>query len=168
MRPVKIYFGAPLFSDSERYYNQYVVNILRDKLGNKVDIYVPQENEAINDKTQFADSITIAKADTEQLLRSDLLIAIMDGQTMDVGLASEIGVAYAKDIPIIGLYSDSRQGAHGNQKKIDALEEVAESQFSYVNLYTVGLVKLFGEIARNTDELIQFVVEKVEEFRSGE
>lgn len=168
MRPVKIYFGAPLFSDSERYYNRLVVDILRNTLGDKVDIYLPQENEAINDKSQFADSIAIAKADTDELLRSDLLIAIMDGQTMDVGLASEIGVAYAKDIPIIGLYSDSRQGTFGNQKKIDALEEIAESQFSYINLYTVGLVKLFGEIASSTDELIQFVVEKVEEFRSGE
>lgn len=166
MKKIKIYFGAPLFSDSERYYNKLVVDTLREKLGSDVDIYLPQENEAINDKSGFADSIAIAKADTEELVKSDLLIAIMDGQTMDVGLASEIGIAYAQYIPIIGLYSDSRQGAFGNQKKIDALEEVAESQFSYINLYTVGLVKLNGEIARTTDELIQFVIEKVEDFKS--
>lgn len=161
MKPMKIYFGAPLFSDSERYYNKHVVDTLREKLGHKVDIYLPQENEAINDKSGFADSIAIAKADTEQLLESDLLIAIMDGQTMDVGLASEIGVAYANKIPIIGLYSDSRQGTYGNQKKIKALDNIAESQFSYVNLYTVGLIKLHGKVLGSTDDLILEVVRYV-------
>ena len=42
------------------------------------------------------------------------MIALLDGLTIDAGVASEIGVAYAKGIPVIGLYTDTRQqgGAH--------------------------------------------------------
>ncbi len=66
--------------------------------------------------------------------------------TIDAGVASEIGVAYAKGIPVLGLYTDSRQQGADNQQKLAALQTVAENQFHYVNLYTVGLIKLNGEI----------------------
>jgi len=85
-------------------------------------------------------------ADTEKVLESDLMIALLDGLTIDAGVASEIGVAYAKGIPVLGLYTDSRQQGADNQQKLAALQTVAENQFHYVNLYTVGLIKLNGEI----------------------
>ena len=37
------------------------------------------------------------------------MIAILDGPVIDNGVASEIGVAYAAKIPILGLYTDSRR-----------------------------------------------------------
>ena len=83
------------------------------------------------------------------------MIAVLDGATIDVGVASEIGVAYHADMPILGLYTDSRQQGADNPQKLDALQEVAESQFSYVNLYTAGLVKLRGEIVSSSDELLE-------------
>ena len=58
-------------------------------------------------------------------------------------------------MPILGLYTDSRQQGADNPQKIAALQEVAELQFSYVNLYTVGLVKLRGEIVSSSDELLE-------------
>lgn len=168
MEKVKIYFGAPLFSSMEQLFNDYVLNaiyseLIEKGLMDKVDFYVPQDNADINDKSSYADSIMIAEADTERLMETDILIAIMDGQVMDVGLASEIGVAYAnKRTSIIGFYSDVRQGHHNNQQKIDALNEVAESQFSYINLYTVGLVKLKGKMVTNIDDLVDEVIKEVE------
>ena len=41
------------------------------------------------------------------------------------------------------------------KKKLAALQEVAESQFPYVNLYTVGLVKTNGVVVNNVDALIE-------------
>lgn len=41
-------------------------------------------------------------------------------------VASEIGVAYHADMPILGLYTDSRQQGADNPQKIAALQEVAE------------------------------------------
>ena len=166
MNKIKIYFASPLFSDMERWYNADVTRSLRNLLPENVEIYLPQENEAINDKSGFADSIAIAEADTAELISSDLVIAILDGATIDVGVASEIGVAYAQGIPVIGVYTDSRQGAFGNQDKIDALDLIAESQFSYANLYTVGLVKSNGLVVDSTGQLVVAVSTEVEKMLS--
>ena len=154
-KETKIYFGAPLFSESELMYNDFVVKHIRKKFGNKVSVYNPMENEAINDKTGYADSIMIANGDNEYLEDADILIAVIDGQSVDVGLASEIGYFYSMSKPIIAIYSDSRQGTYGNQQKVDALESIAESQFSYVNLYTVGMIKQRGKIVRGYKELLE-------------
>ena len=118
---------------------------------------MPQENAAINDKEAYANSEMIAQADTEQLVASDLVIAVLDGPTIDVGVASEIGVAYARNIPIIGLYTDSRQQGATNSQKVAALQTIAENQFHYLNLYTVGLIKLNGTIVNSVDALIETV-----------
>ena len=69
-------------------------------------------------------------------------------------MATEIGVAYQAGIPVVALFSDSRQQGATNEKKLAALQEVAESQFPYVNLYTIGLIKTNGVVVNNTDDLI--------------
>lgn len=150
----KIYFASPLFTEMEQLYNAQVVKQLRDTYGDKVEIYLPQENDAINDKSNYANSIQIAEGDNHYLEEADILIAVLDGVTIDAGVASEIGYFYSMNKPIIGVYSDIRQGLNNNQAKVDALDEVAESPFSYINLYTVGLVKKRGTIVRNTEELV--------------
>jgi nucleoside 2-deoxyribosyltransferase len=150
---MKLYFAGPLFAQADLAYNAYLVKKIRE-LKPTIKVYLPQENAAINDKMAYADSKMIALADTEKVLESDLLIALLDGATIDAGVASEIGVAYAKQIPIIGLYTDTRQqGAH-NPKKLAALAEVTENQFHYVNLYTAGLIKLNGTILNNEADFL--------------
>lgn len=149
----KIYFASPLFSEMELLYNTTIVTKIRNQFPN-VSVYLPQEQMAINDKNAYADAKTIAQYDTKELLDSQLVIAVLDGAIIDVGVASEIGVAYQAGIPVLGLYTDSRQQGATNQKKLDALKDVAESQFSYVNLYTAGLIKLNGEIVRSSKELL--------------
>ena len=151
-----IYYAAPLFSNMEKQYNDYLVKKLR-KTYPKIDFYVPQEQGDINDKTQYADSKKIAQYDTNALLKSHLMIAVLDGPTIDVGVASEIGIAYQAGIPIIGLFSDSRQQGADNPEKLKALNEIAESQFPYVNLYTIGLVKLNGCVVSNEQDFIQTI-----------
>lgn len=95
----------------------------------------------------------IAQADTDELLSADLVVAVLDGITIDAGVASEIGVAYARNIPIIGLYTDSRQQGADNNEKLAALQQIAENQFHYLNLYTTGLIKLNGTIVNNAADL---------------
>ncbi|MCA9765192.1 MAG: nucleoside 2-deoxyribosyltransferase [Carnobacterium sp.] len=150
----KAYFASPLFSEMELMYNQYLVRKIRE-IYPELELYVPQEQMEINDKSAYADSIMIAKMDTDQLVSSQFMIAILDGVSIDVGVATEIGVAYQAGIPIIGLYTDSRQQGATNQKKLDALQAIAESQFSYVNLYTVGIIKTKGSIVNSTEDLLE-------------
>ncbi|MDE1549042.1 nucleoside 2-deoxyribosyltransferase [Jeotgalibaca caeni] len=152
----KVYYAAPLFSEMELQYNVYLTDKIK-ALYPELDIYIPQEQGDINDKNAYADSVMIAKYDTDALLASDFMIAVLDGATIDVGVATEIGVTYQAGIPIIGLYTDSRQQGATNQQKLAALQEVAESQFSYINLYTVGLIKTNGTIVNHIDGLLEQV-----------
>lgn len=157
---MKIYFANALFSQADINYNAQLAAQIRN-LSPQIDLYLPQENNDINDKQAYADSKMIAQADTAKLLASDLVIAILDGNTIDNGVASEIGVAYAQKIPIIGLYTDTRQQGAGNQQKLDALSQVAENQFHYINLYTTGLIKLNGTIVNNEADLLTAIKQKL-------
>lgn len=155
-----IYFAAPMFAESDRLYNEMVVEKIRTAYPN-VRVYLPQENGDINDKTSYANSVMIAKADTDEVLKSDLMIAVLDGISIDAGVASEIGVAYAKEIPVIGVYTDSRQQGGDNVDKIAALNEVAENQFHYLNLYTTGLIKLNGLIISSQSSLLEEISKRL-------
>lgn len=148
----KIYLGGPLFSEMEAEYNKQLATEMRKAFD--IEVYNPVENEAINDKSGYADSIMIAEGDNAHLEASDILVALLDGPVIDPGLAAEIGYFYSMNKPIIGLYTDSRQGSFGNQQKLDAVDEVAESQFSYVNLYIVGLIKKRGKIVQSKKDLL--------------
>lgn len=149
----KLYFAAPLFSEGEQMYNRYLVDIIQEALPD-LDIFLPQEAGEINDKEAYADSIMIAQLDTKEVLASDIMVAVLDGIHIDAGVASEIGVAYQAGIPIVGVYTDNRQQGARNPKKLEALQEVAESQFPYVNLYTVGLIKQRGEVVNSSQNVV--------------
>lgn len=149
--PKQLYYAAPLFSNMELQYNDYLVKKLRKRYSRET-FYVPQEQMSINDKQNYADSMTIAKYDTAALLASKVMIAILDGPVIDVGVASEIGVAYQAGIPIVALFSDNRQQGASSAEKLAALQKVAESQFPYANLYTIGLIKLNGKVLASEEE----------------
>ncbi|MGG5358585.1 MULTISPECIES: nucleoside 2-deoxyribosyltransferase [unclassified Enterococcus] len=157
---MNIYFAGPMFAKSDLLYNEMLVKKIRE-LSPKITVYLPQENESINDKTAYADSQMIALADTEKVLESDLMIALLDGPTIDAGVASEIGVAYAKNIPVLGLYTDTRQQGGTHPKKLAALQDLAENQFHYLNLYTVGLIKLNGNIFDSEESLFEEINQRL-------
>ena len=52
---MKIYLAAPIFSESDRLYNDLLVSKIEEAIPG-VDIYVPQRNKAINDKTKFSNT----------------------------------------------------------------------------------------------------------------
>lgn len=150
---VKVYLANGLFSEADRMYNIYLAEKIAVCLSEEIELYVPQFNEAINDKNSFANSMDIALADVNELKNSDILVAVIDGN--DNGVSNEIGIAYALGIPIIGLYTDVRQQGTGNQKKINALiEDSTENQFIYHNLMEIGLIKNNGVIVDNIDDLL--------------
>lgn len=148
----KLYFASPLFTEMELAFNAKLAAEIHQAIPD-LEIFLPQEQMSINDKNAYADSKMIAQLDTDAVLSSDVLLAVLDGQIIDPGVASEIGIAYQAGIPVVGLYTDSRQQGATNQQKLDALQEVGESQFSYVNLYTVGLIKLNGLVVSQSQDV---------------
>ena len=113
----KLYFASPLFTEMEVTFNANLAQKIRTQYP-ELDVFLPQEQMAINDKNAYADSKMIAQYDTQAVLESDVLLAVLDGICIDPGVASEIGVAYQAGIPIIGLYSDSRQRGANNPKTV--------------------------------------------------
>lgn len=159
---MKGYLANGLFSMGDRLINQLIASRLRSE-ANDIELYVPQENEEINNKSQYADSISIAKADTKKLMESDFLIAVIDGVEIDSGVAAEIGMFSTTGKPIFALFTDVRQLGRDNEEKIDALvEDATENQFVYRNLFVIGLIKQAeGGIFSEIEDLVQAVKEKI-------
>lgn len=155
---MKAYLANGLFSIGDRLLNELIAKEVRSEIKN-VELYVPQENAAINNKSSFADSITIAQADMERLEESEFLIAVIDGVEIDSGVAAEIGAFYMTEKPIFALYSDVRQQGRDNQKKIDALiDDGTENQFIYRNLFVIGIIKKSrGGVYSSIEELVMAV-----------
>jgi SAM-dependent methyltransferase len=105
------------------------------------DVFLPQEQN-VNDPEHFVapTPAAIFRADTQALLASDLLVACLDQETVDCGVACEIGIAHAWGMPIVGLYTDIRQHRHGPSRM-------------YKNPYILGAIEKCGQIVADPSDL---------------
>ena len=156
---MKAYLANGLFSLGDRLVNEQLAGAIRQAVP-KIELYVPQENDAINDKSAYADSMSIAEADLAMLQQSDVLIAVLDGVEIDSGVAAEIGAFSMLNRPIVGVFTDVRQQGRDNTKKIEALvADGMENQFVYRNLFVIGLIKRNGVITASIEEAVKAVQE---------
>ncbi len=154
---MKAYLANGLFSLGDRLVNEQLAAAMREA-NPGIELYVPQENDAINDKTAYADSLAIAQADLEMLQKSDVLIAVIDGVEIDSGVAAEIGAFAMLNRPIVGVFTDVRQQGRDNMMKIEALvRDGMENQFVYRNLFVIGLIKRNGIITSSIEEAVKAV-----------
>src|SRR5690606_14689250 len=159
-RLMKGYLANALFSAADQMFNAFLAKKIREVLP-RLDLYVPQENEAINDKSLYADSIMIFDGDNQYLDAADLLIAVIDVVEVDAGVAMELGRFITKmemeEKPryLYALYTDVRKQGTDNEQKINALKnDPTESQFMYRNLYVIGGIKKYGKLCQSVEELI--------------
>jgi len=156
---MKAYLANGLFSLGDRLVNERLAAAIRQAVPN-IELYVPQENDAINDKSAYADSLAIAQADLEMLQNSDVLVAVLDGVEIDSGVAAEIGAFSMLNRPIIGVFTDVRQQGRENMMKIEALiRDGIENQFVYRNLFVIGLIKRNGVITTSINDAVLAVQE---------
>jgi len=109
-----IYYAGPLFTEAERQWNRANAVTLR-ALWPHGDVLLPQEFCAAFDKPPggVPDFGTIFTACVEHLDRAGVVLAIVDGADPDSGTCWEIGYAYARGIPVVGLRTDWRPGEDG-------------------------------------------------------
>lgn len=152
---MKVYLANGLFSESDRLYNQLLAEKIRSNFPD-VELYVPQENMSINDKTKIATSQDIAKADVEMLKKCDLVVAVLDGVEVDAGVSCEVGIAYALDIPVLGLLTDIRFNMDSMEEKVEMMysKDVFENPTMYRNLFLTGIIRENGRICRDKRQLI--------------
>ncbi len=156
---MKAYLANGLFSLGDRLVNERLASAIRQAIP-EIELYVPQENDAINDKTAYADSLAIAEADLAMLQKSDVLVAVLDGVEIDSGVAAEIGAFAMLNRPIVGVFTDVRQQGRENMMKIEALiRDGIENQFVYRNLFVIGLIKRNGVITTSINDAVLAVQE---------
>ena len=201
-KKIQVYLAGSMFCEADRMYNAYIAEKIREAVGEDIDLYVPQENNSINDKTKCANSHDIFWGDYNRLQNCDIFIARIDGDIPPSGTSAEIGimsqrrqnwerqleyllvadngkcgVEYIKNLyisnngcapMILGLCTDSRNPKRTYLEAKNELmkNEDYESQYCYFNLFTLGCIKVNGELATSVDELITKIKEQVN-IRSG-
>lgn len=142
---MKGYLASHFFNDAFFRRTEDLAEKIEENTG--LDLYVPQRNGEINDKKNNDATITaeaISKADTQKLKEANILIASLDGLTIDDGVAAEVmahGVMaefeedHGIDFPrmIIGIVTDMRYIGTGDNKL-------------YRNQMIIGKVKEHGEL----------------------
>lgn len=170
---VKIYLGCDLFVSGQRWQAKKVQTLIEEELGEGVDIYNPADNLDINDKSAgFASGSQILVADYNRLKESDILIALMD--TQDLGLASEMGMAWERNIPVFQLYTDIRLTGNGKQDKIEELsKDIFQNDFLYINklVTAISYVNKDGEsyeeplIYKTEEDLVKGVLKYIQKHK---
>ena len=162
---IQVYLAGSMFCEADRMYNALLAEKIRERVGDYIDLYVPQENLSINDKTKCANSHDIFWGDYNRLQNCDIFIARIDGDIPPSGTSAEIGIMsqrrqdWNKDtIPpmILGLCTDSRNPKRTYLEAKNELmkNEDYESQYCYFNLFTLGCIKVNGVLATTIEELV--------------
>lgn len=165
---MRVYLAAPIFSEADRLYNDLVADKIEENFPG-IDLYVPHRNKEINDKTKCATAEQITYGDfTQNLDVDDVVVALVDGNTAP-GIGTVLEVGYFSRIcqeeiekygrtkkKIISLYTDSRECSKTYlPAKNEMLKEMAECQYSYINLLLVGALKRYGVMCSTIDQVIE-------------
>lgn len=165
---MKVYLAGPIFTERDRMYLDYLYDKIVKALPAGTSIYVPHRNKSINDKTKCATSYDIYWGDYNRLKETDLLIAVISGDTPPIGTTCEIGI-FTQMIDanpqkkMIVLYDDCREGyitCRGDVgvQKLEAMRrEPGENQMSYVNIFLTGAIKTHGKLVCDSEALIREV-----------
>ena len=89
---IRVYLAGSMFCEADRMYNALLAQKIRERVGDKINLYVPQENMSINDKTKCANSHDIFWGDYNRLQNTDIFIARIDGDIPPSGTSAEIGI----------------------------------------------------------------------------
>lgn len=110
--PFVVYLAAPLFNPRERAFNQELATALE---GVGATVFLPQRDGALLvDMFKAGVPLSVAERrvflqDTEAMARSSLGVAVLDGATIDDGVAFELGYLHGRGIGCVGLQTDVRR-----------------------------------------------------------
>lgn len=110
---MRIYFAASLFTQVERKWNRLLSAALTELIPT-IDIVMPQDFKTAGKYNDPGHYGALFRMCVDGIDSSDAVLAVLDGTEVDSGVAWEVGYAYARGTPVIGLRTDFRPGAeHG-------------------------------------------------------
>lgn len=107
---MRIYLAAPLFNDMERGFNLRMT----EQLEPFSTVFLPQRDGLLmrdlvrNGMALASARRLVYEADINALRQCDCVVAVLDGRTVDEGVAFEIGFARALGKSCVGLKTDDR------------------------------------------------------------
>jgi nucleoside 2-deoxyribosyltransferase len=136
-KKLKIYWANSIFNAADRNFNNICVEILRRE---GYIVLNPQENP-FNQNNIECNADEIFTKDTEMIKECDIFIACIDQETIDCGVACELGIAWAENKKLLGLYTDFRQSRRGEGRM-------------YKNPYILGCIRSRGKIVTEIEDLL--------------
>ena len=107
---MRIYLASPLFTQVERKWNRTLAAALQAAVPH-LDVVMPQDFKTAgkyNDPVHYG---ALFRMCVDALNGADVVLAVLDGADADGGVAWEVGYAYARGVPVVGLRTDFRPGA---------------------------------------------------------
>lgn len=105
----KVYFAGPMFSQSEKDFNEKVTAVLEEY---GYTVFLPQrdgiEAALLEGKTEEELIEMIFTKDIDEVMKADILFMNLDGRVPDEGACVELGAAYASGKRCYGFKTDTR------------------------------------------------------------
>lgn len=105
----RVYFAAPLFSQSEKDYNLRLAAVLEEY---GYEVFLPQRDgikaALLEGKTEEELIRIIFEKDIGEIIKSDIVFMVLDGRVPDEGACVELGYAYAIGKRCYGAKTDTR------------------------------------------------------------
>jgi nucleoside 2-deoxyribosyltransferase len=110
-RRLRCYIAAPLFSQAERQFNA----ALASKLEETLEVYLPQRDGLLIQSVadDGGDLLRVRqevfRTDLKEICERDIVVAVLDGASVDEGVGFELGYAFAIGKICVGLLTDFRR-----------------------------------------------------------
>jgi nucleoside 2-deoxyribosyltransferase len=139
----RLYLAAPLFSEAERAFNLE----LAQRLETYFSVFLPQRDGGLLvELLAGGSSIEEAKrrvfqTDMRAIHDTEVLVAVLDGRSVDEGVVVELTIAYQAGKYCIGLQTDPRRLLpYGNNPMIDGMLPIippsCEALLEWAKAYT--------------------------------
>jgi nucleoside 2-deoxyribosyltransferase/SAM-dependent methyltransferase len=133
---IDVYIANAMFGEADRTFNASLEARLK---ASGLTVFLPQGTAENLAPAPTAQEIFVS--DTRAVAASRVVLAVLDQETIDCGVACEIGVAFATGIPVIGLLTDFRQFREGPGR-------------IYKNPYVIGMIERNGRVCHTVDQAL--------------
>lgn len=167
-----IYLAGSLFSEAEVAQRLKEGQIIQERLGDDYTCYNPIEAPCNDKEANLPTALDIFMADTEEVLKSDVIIADLANQ--DPGVMMELGIAWGLDyaaqmLETMGMSKGQKEFLeHCGIKRKDVQAVLSDIRLSTAHLYKGeyipfgynqfvigGIEEMSGKVHRNFEDAIK-------------